>query len=102
MNKDKMKKKSFKEFMSMLWGDVTQTPEEALHEKEVEERKNHLKPCPLCGCSKPIIQEEDIEHYYRLYRVVCPKCAITPSRKSYTIMDAMDAWDNLGGVREDD
>ena len=37
---------NFKEFMSRLYGEVTQTPGEALrkkeHEKEVEERKKHL------------------------------------------------------------
>ena len=87
---------NLKELLSMLWGDVTQTPDEALYEKEVEERKNHLKPCPLCGCTEPIVQEEDIEHYYKLYRVACPKCVITSSKKGFTIMEAMDIWDQLG------
>lgn len=87
---------NFKEFTSMLWGDITKTPDEALYEKTVEERKKHLKPCPLCGCTEPIVQEEDIEHCCRLYRVVCPECTITSSKKSYSIMGAMDIWDNLG------
>ena len=39
---------------------------------------------------------EDIEHYYKLYRVACPKCAITSSKKGFTIMEAMDVWDQLG------
>ena len=93
-------KTSFKEFMSKLWGDVTQTPEEALGEalykKEVEERKKHLKPCPLCGCTEHIIQEEDIKHCCKLYRVACPRCTITSSKESCTIMGAMDIWDKLG------
>lgn len=87
---------NFKEFMRALWGDVTQTPEEALYEKEVEERKKHLKPCPVCGCTEPIIQEEYIEHYYKRYRVACPKCAITLSKEGFTIMEVMDIWDQLG------
>ena len=40
---------NLKELLSMLWGDITKTPEEALYEKTVEEGKKHLKPCPLCG-----------------------------------------------------
>lgn len=48
----------------MLWGDVTKTPEEDSYEKEVEERKKHLKPCPVCGCTEPIVQIEDISRNY--------------------------------------
>ena len=80
----------------MLWGDVTQTPEEVLYEKEVEERKKHLKPCPLCGYPEPVLQKEDIEHCYKFYRVVCPKCAITSFQRSFTAIDAMRVWDSLG------
>lgn len=87
---------NFKELSSILWGDVTKTPEENLYEKEVEERKKHLKPCPVCGCTEPIVQREDIEHCYSLCRVVCPKCTITSSKKCSTIMEAMDIWDQLG------
>ena len=32
---------NLKELLSMLWGDITKTPDEALYEKEVEERKKH-------------------------------------------------------------
>lgn len=87
---------NLKELFSMLLGDVTKTPEEELYEKEVEERKKHLKPCPVCGCTAPIVQEEDIEHCCKRYRVVCPKCAITSSKEVYSIMKAMDIWDQLG------
>lgn len=87
---------NLKELFNIFWGDITKTPEESLYEKEVEERKKHLKPCPVCGCTEPIVQVEDIEHCYKLCGVVCPKCAITSSKKGFTIMEAMDIWDQLG------
>lgn len=91
---------NFKELLNMLWGDTTQIPEELLYEQKVEERKKHLKPCPLCGCPEPVIQEENIENCFKLYRVVCPKCAITSFQKSFTIIDAMDVWDSLGEKKD--
>lgn len=85
----------------MLWGDVTQTPEEILYEKKVQERKGRLKPCPLCGCSEPVIQVEDVAHEFRVCKVACPNCAITSTKESYTIMDAMDVWDSLGEKKDE-
>ena len=32
---------------------------------------------------------------YKHRRVACPNCAVTSTKKGYTIMEAMDIWDQL-------
>lgn len=91
---------NFKNFLSMLWGDVAQTPEEEIYEKKVQERKKHLKPCPLCGCTEPIIQETEIAHTGKVCYVACPNCTITSTKKGGTIVEAMDIWDSLGDSKK--
>lgn len=66
--------------------------------------KSPLENCPLCGgnieLDKCLLQESQFVLGYITYRIYCPKCKITTSRKYLNKLDAIIAWNDLSKRRK--